>query len=470
MITFKSTQAAGANCSAMEQRPFQKRNEFKNLYDRAIKRVLTFFVLLLIYGANICVFGQGAIPKYDKVREFQGGITAVQLNGYWGCIDNTGTLIVPIIHLWANDAVDDVKRRRAEISDAEKMAALEREKTEQKGGVTFVFKEQTIIPFSYFLQDYVVQEMNKWLQKGEFEKTADWELRISDNNRKAKTDELLKEAEHTYIAKYGKNLPIGSMTLGEYDADNERFLIRNNIHGDFFVPVPINDAPNFKNNWERLIRPQYAIINDQIAVAGFNFVPIGAVGVAVANNNVSEQKENQPQTKYNPVQPEVAANIPKTNNNNNASTQKGKISIGLSPSIYMGGDIFLFGLCGKFQVGIANPIRLEGSFEYHFPKTIESYVKLSMWDVNLNMHPIFTKDDRFLLYSLIGLRISGIKASAPGVSGKNDPFFGLNFGAGFDVKLSKKLFFNLESKYMLSFIEGKAGHGFSVSAGFIVRF
>jgi hypothetical protein len=46
----------------------------------------------------------------------------------------------------------------------------------------------------------------------------------------------------------------------------------------------------------------------------------------------------------------------------------------------------------------------------------------------------------------------------------------MNFGAGFDVKLSKIVFFNLESKYMLSFIGGNVGGGFSASAGLIFRF
>jgi len=46
----------------------------------------------------------------------------------------------------------------------------------------------------------------------------------------------------------------------------------------------------------------------------------------------------------------------------------------------------------------------------------------------------------------------------------------MNFGAGFDVKLANKFYFNLEPKYMLFFIDGETGHGFSAQAGFIIRF
>jgi len=38
--------------------------------------------------------------------------------------------------------------------------------------------------FSSFVQTYVIQEMNKWMQKGEFEKTDKWQQRICEDSRK----------------------------------------------------------------------------------------------------------------------------------------------------------------------------------------------------------------------------------------------------------------------------------------------
>ena len=160
------------------------------------------------------------------------------------------------------------------------------------------------------------------------------------------------------------------------------------------------------------------------------------------------------------------------NRNSSEFNRPGQMSIGVSPAIYAEPGTFMFGFCGKLQVGVAKPVRLEGSFTYYLPKTIKLYgidVKTSMWDVNLNMQTIVTKGDKFLLYPLIGLRVSGVKVSVFGESA-NQTFFGMNFGAGFDVKLSKILFLNLEPKYMLSFIGGGAGHGFTTSAGLIFRF
>lgn len=161
-----------------------------------------------------------------------------------------------------------------------------------------------------------------------------------------------------------------------------------------------------------------------------------------------------------------------TTANNSVFNRPGQVSIGFSPAIYMEKNLFMFGICGKMRVGIAKPIRLEGSFTYNFPKNMKLYginVKSSMWDVSLNIQTIVTKGDKFILYPLIGLRVSGLKISVLDVS-ESQTFFGMNFGAGFDVKLSKIVFFNLEPKYMLSFIGGNVGGGFSTSAGLIFRF
>ena len=52
----------------------------------------------------------------------------------------------------------------------------------------------------------------------------------------------------------------------------------------------------------------------------------------------------------------------------------------------------------------------------------------------------------------------------------SETFFGLNSGFGFDVKLSDKVFFNLESKYKLSFVEKETVSGFTASMGLIIKF
>ena len=177
-----------------------------------------------------------------------------------------------------------------------------------------------------------------------------------------------------------------------------------------------------------------------------------------------------------------------TTKTNSVSDRKGKVGIGVSPVTSMNRNLINLGFCGKLGVGIANPIRLEGSFVYYLPRTIPFWgfdIKFNIWEANLNVQTIFTKGDKFLPYSSLGLGISGVKVTvsteSERVSGNRSAsasktFAGMNVGAGFDVKLSKKLFFNTEVKTLIAFkkinLDSKAemGSRFMFSAGLIFRF
>ena len=229
MFKIKRQQAAGANCSAMEQRPFQKRVQLKNQRSRGnvLKKV---FLCCVMFCVCIFVYAQ---------------------NGY-------------------------------------------------------------------FMQDYVEYEMNKWLQKGEFEKTADWEQRVTEDSRRAKEAELRKEVEQIYIAEFSKTLPTCNVTLIAYNADDEVFLIKHN-DGVWLLSVPDNEAQYFKNNWNSHIKtPLCAIINERIALVGMAFTTAygktyKCISKEALNSNIYELSPiNQTPAKYNYAQP----NISSTNSNN----------------------------------------------------------------------------------------------------------------------------------------------------------
>jgi len=165
------------------------------------------------------------------------------------------------------------------------------------------------------------------------------------------------------------------------------------------VYVPIDEAPNFKNNWSSHITPQYAIIGDQLRFTGYQYTPIEVVTI---NNISTEQKDNQTIVNQ-PVEviqrEQVFENVQQISNpdnthietKNDVPNKPGQVSIGLSPVLgidglyvsYFGGPLTLskvfasFGICGKLRVGIAKPIRLEGSFTYYPPR------KLSMMGIDL---------------------------------------------------------------------------------------
>ena len=328
-----------------------------------------------------------------------------------------------------------------------KAAAIsEREKVEQAERV----KKET---FSYFAQNYVEQEMNKWLQKGEFERTDDWQQRINDDNRKSKEAELRKNVEQAYIAERSREIPIGNITLGTYYADKEVFLIKNDIHGDWLHLVSVHEAPDFKNNWHNLVKtPQWVIRNDQITFAGYKFEPIEIV----ANNNTTEQPKDSP------TKTEVVVNIPNTSIDKGLPFRQGDFAIGCNLVWGTGGNYRVFGIGGKISYNVTDPVRLTGEFTYFLPDKVKENVlgiivdmKLMMWDVSVNGHYLFSVADRIAIYPSVGLGMFGCKTKVDvdaGIfgsqsGGESDKWFAYSFGGGIDFSLSSNFVLNGELKH-----------------------
>lgn len=115
-------------------------------------------------------------------------------------------------------------------------------------------------------------EISQWSKKGEFEKTIIWEERIA-NKKEEKIAELTtkyqeeykaKEKEHDELKKslrtkyfelrelqIRKHFSPEKLQISKYDADNETFLIIvDEGFGKIVLSVPLEIAPEFKENWE----------------------------------------------------------------------------------------------------------------------------------------------------------------------------------------------------------------------------
>ena len=120
--------------------------------------------------------------------------------------------------------------------------------------------------FSDFAKKMVQTELNEWQKKGEFEKISDWEKRVTTATREAKIKELTIKAEKEYIKKFQENNL--NFELGNYDAENEVFMINNIKYGNMLVPVPIEKASQFKQQWNDIKKtPKYFIEKDNIGIA-----------------------------------------------------------------------------------------------------------------------------------------------------------------------------------------------------------
>jgi len=167
-----------------------------------------------------------------------------------------------------------VTAKISEIQKAMENARRELAEKEAKRKAETAEKERISKTFTYFAKDYIEPKINRWQEKGEFEKTVDWQWRVNETTRNAKIAELQKEAEREYLIVRSKDFNIGDMTLGKYDADNETFLIKNSVYGDWLVPVPSygNEAEYFKSNWNNINKAaQFFIRNDMIAISGMTF-------------------------------------------------------------------------------------------------------------------------------------------------------------------------------------------------------
>jgi hypothetical protein len=102
------------------------------------------------------------------------------------------------------------------------------------------------------IKQQVEEQVNQWQQKGEFEKSADYQKRVNENTRNNK----IKEVSQAVIKALKDNelfkITNETFALSEYDADHESFLVRTSFYGDFALKVPMATAPSFKAEWNQV--------------------------------------------------------------------------------------------------------------------------------------------------------------------------------------------------------------------------
>jgi hypothetical protein len=100
-----------------------------------------------------------------------------------------------------------------------------------------------------FIKSYVEKNILTWQKKGEFEKTSDYKLRVTEISRNLKVQELTNEAVIKYKEEFAKSVDWSQLLISQYDADNETYLIKSAQFGDFALPVAISEAQLLKQSW-----------------------------------------------------------------------------------------------------------------------------------------------------------------------------------------------------------------------------
>ncbi len=122
---------------------------------------------------------------------------------------------------------------------------------------------------------YVRDHLKDWLKRGEFEKQADYEARVSRENVRKEQERLSEIIAEQYLKTYANQLAISELKLQPYDVDNETYAISSDF-GTVVVNVPLanHEAEMFKNNWGevKIKNPRFFIKHDNIAIESVTFV------------------------------------------------------------------------------------------------------------------------------------------------------------------------------------------------------
>lgn len=210
--------------------------------------------------------GEMVIPfKYENALAFSEGLAPVMLMNKWGYIDDGGNTVIPFKYAKA----EPFESGLAAVNDGLAAGFI------NKDCEWYDTKAKVMASFKGFTKHYVETKVNEWQLKGKYEKTDAWKARVTDENRKKMIDELVAEATDKYIAEQSKNIST-TVKVCDYDADNEVFLINDSKFGNLLVPVPINEAEYFSNNFDSYSRKNvFRVEGDGIGLAEMHFTNEG---------------------------------------------------------------------------------------------------------------------------------------------------------------------------------------------------
>lgn len=208
-----------------------------------------------------------ASPQYIVIEPYtRSAQSYIVCNEYgkWGVITSAGKPIIECVYPTKETAIEEY-----EIT---LYPSLKNYASNRLGyGSKSQYEDFTLSrDYSTYIKEYVEQKINAWQKKGEFEKTVDYQNRVTEVTRKAMVMQLTKEVCDECLKKAtDKEL---RLTLGEYDADNETFLVESEI-GKIVLPVPIDKAPSFKLNWNKITSTNtYDIVNGKIILRSATFM------------------------------------------------------------------------------------------------------------------------------------------------------------------------------------------------------
>jgi hypothetical protein len=322
-------------------------------------------------------------PNYSKILDNSDGTFSVcDQYGKWGVVTSDGEEIVPCSYPLKSSADEAANKYYRSLL----------EQYASSGYFYSKYPDFTLTrDYSSYIKSYVEEKINAWQKKGEFEKTSDYQKRVTEDTRKSMVLKLVQEACDECLNRVqDKEL---RMRLGDYDADNESFLVETEI-GKFVIQIPIDKAPKFKENWSKITsKNTYDIANGKVTLRNATF-SLNGKELAMYNNQ-THALYSQTNVQYNfdsievPLESSASIRQPQIVQNN---IQVGKSDVDINiPSSGIESKL-------TFALVFANEKYREESnvdFAYNDGASIEKYFLNTLGIPQTNIHVVYdaTKND-----------------------------------------------------------------------------
>lgn len=185
--------------------------------------------------------------------------------------------------------------------------------------------------YNYYAQNRMLVLLTEWLKRKEYETSAQYQLRVTEENRAIEMKKITAQVRNEYIEKVKPADPQGR--IGTYDADYGIFSIHTENYGNTFAQVPIEEAQNFKDNWSRVrMNPTYGIVGGNLEILSCEFSLNGkiykspvsydkqntdiAINLSPINININEGTETAAAAYAMPIDKSIDIKIPANSQNN----------------------------------------------------------------------------------------------------------------------------------------------------------
>jgi hypothetical protein len=161
------------------------------------------------------------------------------------------------------------------------------------------------------VEEYVNKSIQDWLQKGRYEKTADYQQRVTEENKKIQIDKLTQEK----VNEIANGIIKFSVTGNDYDADNEVFRLDFESLLPIYIKVPIDggQAESFDKNLSGLKfeKPRYTLTPaEDFALMGINVInPVNGKTYVYNSSQPISYKETKVSANFYAVKIKVKADL-----------------------------------------------------------------------------------------------------------------------------------------------------------------